>query len=403
MKSLTTKILAGVLCVLMFAVVGSQLYYKINDNHDTEEAVLCDINENLSFQGVIIRDEKVIKDDSDGVLDYKYNDGSKISVGNTIANVYKNQEDIFAQKQIERLKNTISMLERAQNPGTINYVQPDTLKIKIDNEYNEILTNSLKKDYSSLSKTKNDLSIVLNIYDILTGNTKDYSKQIKSLKTQVSKLNKNSKLIKQIKSSETGYFVSYADGFENKLKTKNVNKLTEKEISDIINSKTQYQENVVGKIFNDYSCKIVGVIDKDKRVAEGTHLNLMLNSSKNKYDVTVDSIKPAEDDNKNIVVFSCDILDDALVGERVQSAKIVFDEYEGLKIPRKAIRFKNQEKGVYVLLGNDITFKKIDVIYENNDDDFVISKNTSNDEYVLLYDQILMEVISKDDESDNKK
>ena len=39
---------------------------------------------------------------------------------------------------------------------------------------------------------------------------------------------------------------------------------------------------------------------------------------------------------------------------------------------------------------------------ENEDDDFVISKNTSNEEYVLLYDQILMEVISESDVSDKK-
>lgn len=402
MKSLTTKILAGVLCVLLFAVVGSQLYYRINDKHKTEEAVLCEINDNLSFKGVIVRDEKVIKNDTEGVLDYRYTDGSKISVGSTIANVYKSQDDIAAQNQIEKLKNSISMLERAQNPGTINYVQPDTLKTKIDNEYNDMLTNSLKKDYDSLSKTKNDLSVVLNIYNIITGSVKNYSDQIKSMKSEVSKLNKSTKPIKQIKSSNTGYFVSYADGYESKLKTNNINKLTEKDITDIINSKPQYQDNVVGKMFSNYSCKIVGIINNDKRISEGSSLNLMLSSSKSKYNVTVDSIKPAKDNNKSIVVFSCDRLDESLVDSRVQSAKIVFDEYEGLKIPRKAIRFKNKDKGVYVLLGNDITFKKIDVIYENEDDDFVISKNTSNEEYVLLYDQILMEVISESDVSDKK-
>lgn len=402
MKSLTTKILAGVLCVLLFAVVGSQLYYRINDKHKTEEAVLCEINDNLSFKGVIVRDEKVIKNDTEGVLDYRYTDSSKISVGSTIANVYKSQDDIAAQNQIEKLKNSISMLERAQNPGTINYVQPDTLKTKIDNEYNDMLTNSLKKDYASLSKTKNDLSVVLNIYNIITGSVKNYSDQIKSMKSEVSKLNKSTKPIKQIKSSNTGYFVSYADGYESKLKTNNINKLTEKDITDIINSKPQYQDNVVGKMFSNYSCKIVGIVNNDKRISEGSSLNLMLSSSKSKYNVTVDSIKPAKDNNKSIVVFSCDRLDESLVDSRVQSAKIVFDEYEGLKIPRKAIRFKNKDKGVYVLLGNDITFKKIDVIYENEDDDFVISKNTSNEEYVLLYDQILMEVISESDVSDKK-
>ena len=61
MKSLTTKILVGVLSVLLFATIGSQIYYKINDKHDTEEAELCNINEDITFQGIIIRDEKVFK------------------------------------------------------------------------------------------------------------------------------------------------------------------------------------------------------------------------------------------------------------------------------------------------------------------------------------------------------
>ena len=55
------------------------------------------------------------------------------------------------------------------------------------------------------------------------------------------------------------------------------------------------------------------------------------------------------------------------------------------------------QKGVYVILGKDITFKKIDVIYEG--DDFVLSKNTDDQEYLLLYDQILLENVKSEDVS----
>ena len=73
----------------------------------------------------------------------------------------------------------------------------------------------------------------------------------------------------------------------------------------------------------------------------------------------------------------------------------VTDLTKGLKVPRSAIRFQGDQKGVYVILGKDVTFKKINVIYEG--DDYVLSENTSNEDYLLLYDQILLEVVSDED------
>lgn len=402
MKSLTTKILVGVLSVLLFATIGSQIYYKINDKHDTEEAELCNINEDITFQGIIIRDEKVLKYDGKGILDYQYKDGNKVSVNSTIANVYSSLDDIITQRKIEKTNSLISDLMRAQNPGTTDYIQPETLKTKIENEYKQILTCAQKHDYSSLNSIKDDLSVVINIYNLVTGSSANYNDRIKSLTEESEKLKNSVKPIDSIEANSTGYFVSYADGYEEKLTSENASKLSEAEINKIVNSKIEPVDNVLGKMFNDYSCKIVGVLNSDKRITEGETLKMTTNSSQQVYDLTVESVKPAEDENKIIVVFSCDILDNAMVQSRVQSMKIVFDEYHGIKVPRKAIRFQGDQKGVYVMLGKDVIFKKIDVIYENEDEDYVISKNTSDDEYLLLYDQILLEVILDKDVSNSK-
>lgn len=403
MKSLTTKILAGVLSLLLFTTIGSQIFYLINDKHDTEKAVLFNINEDIAFDGIVIRDEEVIEYNGDGVLDYQYEDGSKISVGSTIANVYSDENDIIEQKRIVKLSDEISILNRAQNPGTINYVQPDTLQTKIENEYKQILSCTLKNDYSSLRDAKNNLSVVINIYDIMTGSSKNFEDQISSLEDQIESLKLTSQTIDSIKAEKTGYFISYADGYENVLTTENAVNMDEDDINKIINNDIKIEKNVVGKIFDDYSCKIVGILTKDKRIVEGETLNMMLSASNQIYKVEVDSVKQAEDDDKVIVVFTCDRLDKALVNSRVQAAKIIFDEYQGLKVPRKAIRFQGEDKGVYVILGQKITFKKIDVIYENEKDDFVISKNTSEEDYLLLYDQILLEEVTEKDVSSTDK
>ncbi|WP_295209155.1 HlyD family efflux transporter periplasmic adaptor subunit [Ruminococcus sp.] len=397
MNSLTVKILTGLLSVLILTTIGSQIYYNLTDRHDTEEAVLTTINEDIPFQGVIVRDEKVITYDGGGVLDYTYSDGSKISVGNTIATVYSSEGAVTAKNKIKLLEEEINALERAQNPGTTNYVQPETIKSKIDGEYKELLAYSVQDNFSDFAKVREDLSLVMNIYNIVTKTEQSYDDKINELQQKVNDLeSQTADSSKKITADETGYFVSYADGYESELTTENAADLTEKQIQDIIDNPAKSVDNAVGKMFTDYSCKIVGVFDNDKRITEGSWLQMTLSTTKNVYDVQVDSVKPCEDDEDKIVVtLSCDRLDEALVESRVQSAELIFDEYQGLKVPRSAIRFQGDQKGVYVILGKDITFKKIDVIYEG--DDYVLSKNTSDEDYLLLYDQILLEVVSDED------
>ena len=82
-------------------------------------------------------------------------------------------------------------------------------------------------------------------------------------------------------------------------------------------------------------------------------------------------------------------------------------------MPREAIRFKdvtetvtddqgNEQtktstwKGVYIREGEQVLFKKINVIYEGSD--YVLSEITGDKEFLALYDDIMIEEVDKDDE-----
>ena len=105
-------------------------------------------------------------------------------------------------------------------------------------------------------------------------------------------------------------------------------------------------------------------------------------------------------------------------------------DFRGLKVPRESIRFADitqkkgfpaaeeetapegetpteetapqteaettvKTKGVYILKGEQVTFKKIDVIYEG--DDYVLSKVHEDDSsYLALYDDIMIEGVNDD-------
>ncbi len=403
MNSLTVKILAALVSVLLITTICSQIYYFVHDKHDTEEAVLATVNEDIAFQGVIIRNEKVVTYNGGGILDYEYEDGSKISVNSTIAEVYSSEEAIAAKDKVAVIDEKIQELERAQNPGTTNYVESESLKSRIDSKYDELLNSVYEKDYSELEDIKSELTLLMNIYNIVTNIETSYDSKISELKAEKKRLEEIAASPDDvIKADETGYFVSYADGYESMLSADKTDSLTDKDIEEVLEGNAEPPENAIGKMFDSYSCKIAGIVDYDSRISEGGNLSLMLNTSKNVYDVTVESIKIfGDDEDKMLVVLDCDRLDKNLVESRVLSAKLIFDEYQGIRVPRSAIRFQGEQKGVYVILGKDISFKKINVIYEGSD--YVLSENTSDEDCLLLYDQILLEVVSNKDVSDSSK
>ena len=97
------------------------------------------------------------------------------------------------------------------------------------------------------------------------------------------------------------------------------------------------------------------------------------------------------------------------VRHRAEQVSLIKGEYEGIKVPRSAIRFRDIEetvtdektgeettqvtnyRGVYVMDGEKIIFKKLDVVYEG--DDYVLSSLHADDDYLILYDSIIVEGI----------
>lgn len=400
MNSITVKVLGVALSVFILIMVGSQIAFKINDSHDTEEAVLYTVNENITFKGMFIRDEKVIKynNTTGGVVNYLYEDGSKISEESDIAKVYSNQDQIYYRNRLSRLKKVLSDLRRAQSPGTTNYVQAETLRSKIEGYYLNVTNLIHEKNYSSLISESDDLLYTMNIYNIVTGNEDNFKSAIKQIKSEINELKiKIEDPLDSIKSNGSGYFVKSVDGYESSVSYDDLENMSTDELKKLFDKEPVVPENAVGKLMKNYQWKFMGIIKNTNKFLINDGLSIRFNSSNKVYDVTVDSIKSIDGTDTSIVILSCNELDETVLENRFDNAELIFDEYTGVKVPREAIRFQGQQKGTYVMLGQQIIFKKIDVIYEG--DDYVLSKNTSDDSYLLLYDQILLEGVSADEVS----
>ncbi len=392
MNSLTIKLTAFAISLFIVIMVVSQLYNVFSDKEKYEQAVLYTVNDSLSFEGICVRNEKVIPFDGKGVLNYPNSDGSKIAKNSVVAQVYSDSSQVESLNEIERLKEELSLISRSINTGTVSAAQPEFISKQIDEKYLLLQNYIENNDIDKIASTKKEILVLMNIYSVATNaeNGSSFIKHQQDINSRITELNRKlGQPISTITTKNSGYFVNYTDGFESKLNFETIKSITPEEIKKILSSSIQKNSDSVGKIIDDYKWKIVGVVSSENNYIEKKTINIKINGITENIPAYVESMTSLGN-GKYKIIMSCDYLNYDLVQDRVRHIDIIFNEYSGVKITRNAINFnKAGERGVYVSYGQKIIFKKLDIIYEG--DDFVLSRNKSDSEYVQIHDKIVFE------------
>lgn len=407
MNSDTSKVLAVILVIFLLTTVINVAYHSFAKQYKTETAIAYSTSNKATFNGVYVRDEQVLTFDGGGVISYAVPDGGKLSKNSVVAYIYANEQDIEIKQDIAKLQNELDVLVKIQNPGTTEVAQPSNLSSLIEEKYLNISYNKELGNMSKVQADKSELLVLLSTMQIVTDPESSFQGRIDELKSQIAELENNlSAPISTIWVDKPSYFISYIDGYENTLSTSSMYNLTVKDIQNINDEVDNLNTtNVVGKLIDDYKWYMVGVIDNSKKTFNvGDKVNLKLESSMITTSGDIVQIKDTENPNESIVYIMCNQMIESLVQHRVETVEMSVKNYEGIRVPREALRFvsltetdeNGKEKvteyeGVYIKVGEKYQFKKIDVIYRA--DDYVISKASADNDYLSLYDDIILESV----------
>ncbi|MGN1303825.1 MAG: HlyD family efflux transporter periplasmic adaptor subunit [Oscillospiraceae bacterium] len=395
MDTITGKVLVLILSIFMLVTVFHQFVQVFEDEYKTETATVYSSAEKVTFNGVYVRNETVVSGGKSGVLSYPSPDGSKVAKDSVVAYVYKSDDDIYINQQIENLRSEVEILKKEQNPGTTVVAQPEFISSLIEEKYRTITTLAARNDLTSLRSESDNFQMLMGIYQIVIGEETDYNNRIEQLEKQIKLLEaKQNNPIDIITVPNSGYFISYVDGYEDILSTDKLSSITADEIKKVIENDgynaAKVSKRAVGKIVDDYEWNLVGIVDpKDASFNPGKEVKVKLSSTPDLLTAKIIDVIETDDPNESVIVLSCEKLNFNLVQYRTERVEIILDDFNGIKVPREAIRFnKNNEKGVYVLLGQRIAFKKVDVIYEC--DDYLLSAITSDTGYISVYEDIIL-------------
>lgn len=394
MNSAWTRAVIVVLSLFVITIFIGQVFFTNRSDITVETAYQYEFDVEIPFEGVFMRDESLIYSSGSGVLAYECEDGSKVGQSTVIARRYKTEDDVSHKRQMESLENQINVLLNAEKLIGTDNSQLDAISAQINESHSKIIADIMSGDYSSADDRQSELLEAMCKREITLSDSADYSIRKQVLNSEISRLTAMlSGDVKNITAGGTGYFASRIDGYESEISFDSIEMMTEEKISEIIENpskSTVFSNNAVGKLIADYRWRVAAVIDTENMfgINEGGTVTLRIGSNSNLLNADVVSVKPCGD-GKAVYIFECDRLDASVVSSRTAMFKIVVNSYGGLRIPRDALRYSNGEYGTYIVRGSSLVFKKVDIIYWG--DEYVICEQNSNDNYLKLYDEIVVE------------
>lgn len=416
MNSATSRILSILLLVCITASLLSIVIHLNDEEYKTETAIYAEADDSVSFKAVYIRNEEVVRYSGNGVVSYAVSDGGKLGKGSVIADIYADESQIDVKQKIDDINNQLNILKKIQNPGTIESAQPANLATLIDEKYRSIISDRESGNIEDISSKRDELAVLLSTYQLVTDAASDFTKRINDLNTQITQLKSTETVsLDSIVSDKSAYFVSYADGYEEQLTVDKLSSITPELIGSVKDSGPLNEGDIVGKLIEGYEWYAAGVIDnREAKFAIDEDVTLKFQSTSDTVEGTVYDIRDTKLPGQSIVIVKCDEITYDLVQHRTEQVEMIKGEgeHEGIKVSRKAIRFKDIEetvideetgekttktvncKGVYVKLGEQINFKKLDVIFEGNN--YVLSSMNAGSDYVSLYDDIVVEGVGAD-------
>lgn len=393
MNSAWTRTIIAVLSVFVILVAAGQVFFAGGAKITTETTYNYGYDAEIPFEGVILRDETVIYNSGSGVLSYEHEDGVKAGKSTVIARRYKNDGDVAYLMEIDRLKEQISMLESAETLIGTDNSQLEAISAQINESHSGMIDYILRGDFSSASSERSKLLCAMCKREITLKESGGYAEKKKELQGKISELEAMiSGDVQEITAGGTGYFVSSVDGYEGEFGYSDVDKMTEETIESVIDNPTKSGgKNAIGKLISDFHWRAAAVIENEKMfgIYEGGTATLRVGSGQRQYETEVVSVKNLGN-GKSIYIFEGDNFVSNAVESRVASFKLVVKSYGGLRVPRTALHYdENEQRGVFVLRGQTLVFKKVEVVYWG--EGYVICSQVKDDEYLKLYDKIVVE------------
>lgn len=381
-------VMGGMLLALAAVYIVLQLYAILGRTYQTETAISASMEDTVPLSGIAMFDAVPVS--GGGSLGYLVEDGERVTEGTVLAEIYTDPAQSTQREELDRLDRIIDLLTKSENSvGSDLALLTAQTRTALLNLLDQLDTAS----YTGMSDAIDEFLLAQNRLQISTGQSSGFTATLADLQTQRDAAAAALEGLQTITADRNGYFISTAaalplDLTEDTLKSDTAAALSERLQQEIPTTGS----DLAGRIVTGFSWRFYGVCDLDTaaRFDGLTSVKIRVPGKQDEaLDATVTEVAADETAGLAKITLECRTINADVLRLGREDAEIVLNTYEGIRVSKRAMHIVDGERGVYVKYGSLQRFRRIVVLFE--DENYLLLDPEAEDNEVRLYDEIIVE------------
>lgn len=381
-------VMGGMLLALAAVYIVLQLYAILGRTYQTETAISASMEDTVPLSGIAMFDAVPVA--GGGSLGYLVEDGERVTEGTVLAEIYTDPAQSTQREELDRLDRIIDLLTKSENSvGSDLALLTAQTRTALLNLLDQLDTAS----YTGMSDAIDEFLLAQNRLQISTGQSSGFTATLADLQTQRDAAAAALEGLQTITADRNGYFISTAaalplDLTEDTLKSDTAAALSERLQQEIPTTGS----DLAGRIVTGFSWRFYGVCDLDTaaRFDGVTSVKIRVPGKQDEaLDATVTEVAADETAGLAKITLECRTINADVLRLGREDAEIVLNTYEGIRVSKRAMHIVDGERGVYVKYGSLQRFRRIVVLFE--DENYLLLDPEAEDNEVRLYDEIIVE------------
>ena len=384
---------ALIFCLAVFQIWN--IYIFVNPPVKSEMVLYDTIVVDEEYDGIIVRDETVVKADSSGVLESLATENNVVKKGKMIASVYSGSQDTQTQAKLKQVNQRIAEITGAQGSSLVFEGDQAKIESNISARISDMIISINSKNIRNVAELKGDLNVLIDKKNEVSGESGSVATMLDELKAQKEQYERLLSASRQnLFAPVAGIYSTLIDGFEEVLSSKVLSSMTVENFKTIQKTEPEITEGAdkpVCKIISNTDWHVAVVMNDEKATAlkTGQQVYIKIGSGNNEYTASVSYISPVENGKCVVGITATEYSEEALKN-RKSKITVITEKHTGIKIPIEALRVNNGVQGVYTVTEGLMKFKKADVIYKDKNH-AIVKENNYDSTSLLLYDEVVID------------
>ena len=364
-----TDRLTNFIAILLFAAfliyAGSYAYRALRSTTVTAEAVAAQVRPGSVANGIVLRSEQVLTS-TEPYIDITARSGTKVAAGARLATAMRSEAGLERANRTHALELEIARISAAL-AGLDSAADLTTRDAALRSAVDGLTAAVARHELNGLDAGTLNLRSLLFELDA-SGATQA---ELRELEKELDSLYSSSDEDTQVLTAEvSGIFSTLVDGYES-LSPDELDDLSPGRLAALMDRSAAIPAGAYGKIVSDFRWYFAAVMDADDAARLTVGRLATLNFGRYygaDIDAKVLSVSAAEN-GTCAVLFSCSTaLADTLAMRQV-SASVVFDSYDGIRVPLQALQTDpdSGELYVWVITAMQLERKAVTVVYQDED------------------------------------